>query len=265
MNDVPAKFAFVDIGNSWIKYCVVDHLSDPLPPVKRERWAGEFELEITPEPHDWFIASVSRPGREKMQQVLQARPHDRCLDLNYRDLNLKTAVDYPEKTGIDRFCAARGAIDFVRASGEPSPIIVADIGTAVTVDAIDTNDCFVGGTIFLGPVKSLQELCEQTDALPDVSEFQMVSKSDAIGRNTTDAMKAGVIFSLVGGIKEIVARQTRQLGEPVVVVTGGGAPYVKSFIPENWRVIDDLVLRGIQAATRDIHRSKIPIGWSDGE
>ena len=250
------KLALVDIGNSWLKFSVTESIETAPESIKRVRWDEAFDLAISSEPHLWMIASVNRNGRERLQQILQKRTDDRILDLTYEHLKLETKVEFPNRTGIDRFCAAAGAIELVRKSNKTGPIIVADIGTAVTVDAVDADNCFLGGAIFLGPVKALQELGDQTDALPDISEFQLDSNLDAIGRDTTSALKAGAIYSLVGGLKELVRLQSKKLGQDAsVVITGGGAPYVSAFVPNDWLVVEELVIHGIHSAAQKLQQS----------
>jgi type III pantothenate kinase len=251
----------VDIGNSWIKFGQYD----PDHPGKwirrgRERWRDGFEIDVVDRPTLWIVASVNRAGVARLQQIVeQSRPDEQIHIINYRDVPISSEVDFPDKTGIDRLCAAVGAKDFVamqfaaETSATIRPIVVVDIGTAVTVDAISFDGVFLGGAIFLGPLKVLQELNEQTDALPDISEYEFEDNLRPIGSNTEDALKAGTVFSLVGGIKEIVQRQSAVLdGTPEVVVTGGGSRMVQSFLPNTWHLVDDLVLRGIQLTASSI-------------
>lgn len=250
----------VDIGNSWIKFGQYA----PGQPGNwicrgRQRWRDEFEFELGDQPTLWIVASVNREGIARLREIVdQRRPNDHIRIVEFQDVPISTEVEFPELTGIDRFCAAVGAREFVsaelaRENSNPVPIVVVDIGTAVTVDAVSFEGVFLGGTIFLGPLKALQELNQQTEALPDISEYEFEDNLRPIGTNTEDALKAGTVFSLVGGIKEIVHRQADVLvGKPEVVVTGGGSRMIRSFLPSNWHIVDDLVLRGIQKTASSI-------------
>ena len=67
----------------------------------------------------------------------------------------------------------------------------------------------------------------------------------AVGKSTEQAIFNGVYQTQVGGIVEIVAAISKQLGsQPAVYTTGGGIEDISKFLPEPWTRVPDLVLRG---------------------
>ena len=85
-------------------------------------------------------------------------------------LPMETAVDSALTVGTDRLCAAAAAYAVVE-----GPVVVADFGTAVTVDLVDEEGVFVGGTISPGFNLALDALNQRTARLPKV-EMQKPKK-----------------------------------------------------------------------------------------
>ena len=250
-NSETALTAVADVGNSWIKYAIVDpNDQNRWLCRKRVQWKAGFDLDLPSNSCRWTIASVSKPGERMLRKFLsRSRPDDSIVELPFSQVPIQHAIDTPQQTGIDRFCAAAGAVVWLQQENKELPAIVVDIGTAVTVDAIDRDQVFLGGTIFAGPLTALQALSQQTDSLPDLSQSEFPLDLPPIGKNTEQAIKAGTLYALVGAVREIVARQSQQWNqEPEVVLTGGGAALMEPHVPSNWHFVDDLVLLGIRAA-----------------
>jgi len=263
--------AVVDIGNSWAKFGTYRQTA-PEHWCARARidWRSNLEselplLDLPQHPMAWMISSVHQQGTQILRDwLVSSRPQDAIHEVTHKDFEFRHAVDEPSKTGIDRFCAVAGALAICKKAKKRPPFVIADIGTAVTVDFVDRDSVFCGGTIFLGPLKALEELGQHTDALPNVQDLKIESDLAPIGTNTVAALKAGAVFSLVGAIKEIARLQFNWgahvsvqhdeifdddvAGEmETVIVTGGGSPFVRDFVPKSWMIVEDLVLRGIQS------------------
>ncbi|MFZ9012288.1 MAG: type III pantothenate kinase, partial [Anaerohalosphaeraceae bacterium] len=153
-------------------------------------------------------------------------------------LPIETAVDDPLQVGTDRLCAAAAAYAVVE-----SAVVVADFGTAVTIDLVDEEGVFVGGTIAPGFDLSLEAMNTGTARLPKV---QMQKPKQVYGANTEEAMRAGVYWSAVGLLETLCRKYAEQIGSwPQVILTGGAAKVIKDdceFV-DSW--VSDLALRGI--------------------
>jgi len=147
-------------------------------------------------------------------------------------------VDEPDKIGTDRLVAAAAAYAVV---GEA--VVVADLGTAVTIDLVDQNGVFQGGVICPGFEISAQTLNEHTAQLPRVT----VSKpSEPYGRNTNDAINCGLYYSIIGALEEIVRRYAEKIGHwPQTIITGSGAEIIKDDCPFIDNYVPNLVVKGI--------------------
>ncbi|MDG2014458.1 MAG: type III pantothenate kinase [Pirellulaceae bacterium] len=254
------RIATADIGNSSIKYLVGD--------ISRIHERGENEWpesqnltleslsQKTPligQPMDWFVSSVNEENAAGLRERLQAagdltRWH--CLDR--QDVSLTLDVDQPERVGMDRVLAAFAAH---RIFGLQQDVIVVDCGTALTIDLVGQDGVFRGGVIMTGPATNLSALNLMTEALPDLSTEKLVRPASVLGRSTREAMLSGAWYNGLGAIREVVQEmQNLSQGEPRIVGTGGGLGPWRDVLPQDWVLVDDLVLRGIFLAAADLQR-----------
>ncbi|TWT32785.1 type III pantothenate kinase [Blastopirellula retiformator] len=197
----------------------------------------------------WQIVSVNRPAQAALQAwVLTNRPGDTCRVLTHADLPLPIAVTAPEKVGMDRLAAAVGA-SAIRDAERPAIII--DAGSAITVDVVAANGSFIGGAIVPGMKMAARALAGQTDLLPEIT-VDVGEVPTAIGTDTLAAMRSGLYYSAVGGVRELIARFTAQLDGPApqIIFAGGDAAKLAPQLDVASETIDHLVLGGVAIAVR---------------
>ncbi|MEK7281215.1 MAG: type III pantothenate kinase, partial [Chloroflexota bacterium] len=124
------------------------------------------------------------------------------------------------------------------------PLIIIDLGTATTFDAVSEEGDYLGGAIAPGIGIATEALSSRTAKLPQI---ELVPPKQAIGKNTITAMQSGVMFGYIGLIEGIVARIKEELGgKAKTIATGGFAP----LIAKHTQVIDivdsDLTLVGLR-------------------
>ncbi len=159
------------------------------------------------------------------------------------DLGLELRLDYPAEVGADRVTNAVAALESYGA-----PVIVADFGTAITLDVVAPGPAYLGGVISPGLVTSMDALFGKTSKLPQVA---LEAPKSAIGHNTRDAIQSGVVFGTAAMIDGLARRIWDELGQRgVVVATGGHAAVVASCSQEIGPVDPWLTLRGLML----IHR-----------
>lgn len=153
-------------------------------------------------------------------------------------LPISTWVDEPNKVGTDRIIAAAAAYDVVE-----DAVVVADFGTAVTIDLVDEHGVFLGGVICPGFEISAQALKDNTAQLPKVT----VHRPDSpYGKNTADAINCGLYYSIIGGMEEIIRRYAEQIGRwPQTIITGSAAETIKDDCPFVDDYVPHLVVKGI--------------------
>lgn len=134
-------------------------------------------------------------------------------------------LEHPARVGADRLLAAWGA-----QAGHGTPLVVVDLGTATTVDAVAADGAFLGGAILPGLELGRAALAGGTAQLPDIP---LTAPTGAIGRDTVAAMRSGVVLGHLGAIRELVTRIAAELtsggARPTVVATGGvtAAPWAR--------------------------------------
>ncbi|RKY13162.1 MAG: hypothetical protein DRP52_03450 [Planctomycetota bacterium] len=247
----------IDIGNTTIK--VAFYLNDDEKLLKTAAGgSGEMEsqlAEILTECWDQspLVESAKEPVKECVLVASSVKPEWTELvrgvvkdELDQELLVIGTDVPLPIETGVDdalavgtdRLCAAAAAYAVVEGA-----VVVADFGTAVTIDLVDEDGVFVGGTITPGFDLSLAAMHTRTARLPKV---EMQRPLSAYGVNTEEAMRAGVYWGAVGLLEALCRKYAEQIGHwPQVILTGGAAKIIKEdceFV-DSW--VSNLALRGI--------------------
>ncbi|MEI6972987.1 MAG: type III pantothenate kinase [bacterium] len=155
------------------------------------------------------------------------------------DLGLRIRCRNPQTIGADRLADACGAV-----WRHGAPVIVADFGTATTIDVISRDGAYEGGAIAPGPMMMTDCLAERTALLPRIKAFQRCS---GIGRNTREAMTIGAVVGYRGLVREIVAHLLKATKERSVTLcaTGGYAGRVLRGLDMPFIIDPDLTLRGL--------------------
>lgn len=162
---------------------------------------------------------------------------------------VRADVDYPDRVGIDRLLNAYAAVQ-LRKSGRP--VIVVDSGTATTVDLVTGDGVFRGGSILPGLRLSARAMHDYTARLPLLNVDESRVDLPALpGRNTEEAMLAGLFVGQLGAVREIASRLQRaaetlfhQPQPAELLVTGGGGRQLADHLP-NALFVDSLALHGL--------------------
>ncbi|PJE96296.1 pantothenate kinase [Streptomyces carminius] len=131
-------------------------------------------------------------------------------------------MDNPKEVGADRIVNAVAAVELY---GGPS--IVVDFGTATTFDAVSTRGEYAGGVIAPGIEISVEALGVRGAQL---RKIELARPRSVIGKNTVEAMQAGILYGFAGQVDGVVERMARELADDpedvTVIATGGLAPMV---------------------------------------
>ena len=147
-------------------------------------------------------------------------------------------LDNAREVGADRVAGAVGAIE-----RHGPPTVVVGLGTATTVDVIDGQGRFHGGSISVGVGVAAEALVTSTAALRRV---ELVAPSHVIGRNTVEAVQAGIVLGFAGLVDGLVSRTIDEMEEaPTVVATGVFAALLAPLCATIDTVDEDLILWGL--------------------
>ena len=153
-------------------------------------------------------------------------------------------MDNPKDVGSDRIINA--VAGFEKYGG---PLVIIDIGTAITHDVVSSDGAYLGGSIAPGVSMGADGLTSRTAKLPKV-ELQLLDH--AIGKNTIEAMQIGIVqgyLGMVDHLTEIIVREIKEkesVDRVRVVATGG----YSSLLSKNSKYIEivdrDLTLDGLR-------------------
>jgi len=150
-------------------------------------------------------------------------------------LGVRSAYADPQRLGVDRFLGLAA----IHASTPRAQVLVG-VGTAMTLDAIDTDGANLGGWILPAPALMRESVLART-ARVGVSDGQLVEFAD----NTADGLWSGTLHAARGAVERLVANTARELGTwPAVVLTGGGADEIAPLLP-GAELRADLVIEGL--------------------
>jgi type III pantothenate kinase len=147
------------------------------------------------------------------------------------------------EVGADRIANAVAAHEQY---GRPrsTAVIIGDLGTATTFDAVTAKGEYLGGVICPGPQIAADALFQRAARLPRV-DFR--KPATVIGRTTIGAVESGLFHGYVGMVEGLMRGMIAELDGPVTAVaTGGLAPLV---LPET-QLFDahepDITLHGLR-------------------
>ncbi|MEE0923361.1 MAG: type III pantothenate kinase [Paludibacteraceae bacterium] len=134
---------------------------------------------------------------------------------------IKNGYDTPETLGQDRIAAAVGAQQLC--PGEN--LLIIDVGSAVTYDFVSENGEYMGGNIAPGLKMRFTMLQRMTKKLPlvEVGENELIP---LFGKNTRDAIAAGVIRGVAYEVKGYMRTLREKTTHFQTYMTGGNASVI---------------------------------------
>ena len=198
-----------------------------------------------------IVVSSVKPAWTEVIADIVKKNFDEKIHVVGKDVPLPMTlwVDEPDKVGTDRVVSAAAAYDVVG-----DALVVADFGTAVTIDLVDQNGIFLGGVICPGFEISAKALRDYTAQLPNIK----ITKPKApYGRNTIDAINCGLYYSIIGCLQEVVRRYADELGKwPQTIITGSGAKTIYTDCDFVDDYVPNLVVKGVFLAYKKYMEAK---------
>jgi type III pantothenate kinase len=157
---------------------------------------------------------------------------------------VRNAYADPERLGVDRWLAIIGAVDRFG-----KPVVIWDLGTASTLDAVDSSGRHLGGMIYPGPATMLRALANDTklNVPQDFDSHDIISWLGA-GENTAECILKGVLAAQVGALNQFLRHVSLQMNKaPLLVVTGGAAGKIVPLLDFEHMHDPWLVFRGMLA------------------
>ncbi len=157
---------------------------------------------------------------------------------------LNILLDNPAQMGADLVVADVAALREYQ-----PPLIVIDMGTATTMAVLDQSGAHLGGCVCPGVQLSMDALTQNTSLLPGI---QLSQPQHAIGRNTADAMRSGIMMGTASMLDGMIDRFQQELGqEATILATGGIARFLVPLCNHNIIYDRDLLIKGLAILYRE--------------
>ena len=248
-------FLVIDIGNTRLKWGLYDQAA----PTANLLHHGAVVLEEIDQLWDTTWRHLPRPQamlgcvvageaikRRIEEHLEQWQIAPRWLVASARAGGVINSYDHPHRLGADRWAALVGARHHARRHpGGPAAALVIMVGTAVTIDALDTAGRFLGGAIMPGFGLMLRALETGTAGLK-----VPMGVAKEFPTNTSDALTSGGTDAIAGAIERSYRRLARREGaEPLLLMSGGAAPKLAMLADELpvLRMVDHLIFEGLLA------------------
>ena len=250
------SFLAIDCGNTRLKWALYDQ---PRPGARLLAHGAEFLENIDtlaegpwarlPTPRTMLgciVAGDAARRRVEEQMELWDVPA-RWVVAGDSEAGLQNGYDHPSRLGADRWVAMIGARHHMLAQGPARPIVVAMVGTAVTVEAIDPAGRFLGGLILPGHGIMLRALESGTAGLHvptgEVRDFPT---------NTSDALTSGGTYAIAGAMERMVQNLRRHCGsEPACYMTGGAGWKMAPSLSTPFELVENLIFDGLLRMARE--------------
>ena len=256
-------FLAIDVGNTRLKWALFEtpepgahclaqgaEFLDNIDKLSEGPWA---ELPNPTLMLGCVVASDAVKHRVQTQmEIWDVEPH--WVIASAAEAGITNGYDHPSRLGPDRWVAMIGAWHRMLTLGPTRPVVVAMVGTAVTVEAIDPSGKFLGGYILPGHGIMLRSLESGTAGLHvptgEVTPFPT---------NTSDALTSGGTFAIAGAMERMVQHVQAHCGaDPWCVMAGGAGWKMAPSLSLPFELADNLIFDGLLhiASSRERNRPR---------
>jgi len=153
-----------------------------------------------------------------VKKILNIKPFILGSDIQ---VPIKNNYEKPEEVGIDRLLNGYAGLQLYK-----PPLIIVDLGTAITFDVVNKNGEYEGGAIFPGIQASVEALFSKTAKLPKVN-LKEINK--VVGKTTDESIKSGLFYGYISLIEGMIKKISYETGENyTIILTGGNGDLFKS-------------------------------------
>ena len=239
----------VDIGNTRVKWATLRGTRQgPMQAAAHEDSGLALRALVREAPRDVNRVMVVSVVDEALSRVLDAAARQRFgvipeyIASSRRACGVTNSYRDTWRLGADRWVSAIGAHS--QANGRAA--VIANVGTALTIDAVTASGRHRGGAIIPGPKVMVESLLAGTHGIRRRAQGGDDSVRSLFATDTAGALAAGSRYAAAAFIDRAVAEAARTIrGRPVLFLTGGAASMLKRHLESQARVVPDLVLRGL--------------------
>ncbi|MEZ0323353.1 MAG: type III pantothenate kinase [Hydrogenothermaceae bacterium] len=244
----------IDIGNTTVEFGIIqeNHIvsfkfaSDKTKTV--DDWLINIDFVVKKEsPKYVVISSVVPIIEEKLEKAIFKHFGKNPIMIG-RDVKVPIKVNYdnPNEVGIDRLVNVYAGLKISK-----PPLIVVDLGTAITFDILNDKGEYDGGMIFPGMETSVDTLFSKTAKLPKVKLEKPIT---LIGKNTVGSIQSGIYYGYISLIEGMIEKISDyyQLNFNIIL-TGGHSSLISSGLKAKHVLDSNLSMKGIKFLTEEIN------------
>ena len=218
-NQTNDSVLLIDIGNSSLKWCIVD--SKGLSAMSQQLYPKDITAEFfiqcwrnLEQPNDIVVSCVAQ---DAVWQALEKACFE-LWDFKVQKVNsLINAYENVSSLGSDRWCAMLGALHQAN-----SAFIVINAGSALTVDVVNEAGQHLGGYIVPG-VNMMKKTLGLHTAQVQVDSTSHAVADLSLGRSTEECVESGIHLLVVKFIEAIYEKVSLDMNGCQTFVSGGDA------------------------------------------
>ena len=245
----------IDAGNSQIKWAIYSG-KEQIYKNSVSNW-NNFEIDSIAAEYSKMSSAILSSVRKIPLDIYQAltSKFDDLIELDHTlELPISNNYHSPQTLGKDRIAAAVGGAQLFPGH----PVLIIDMGTAITIDFVSKNSEYLGGNISPGMNLRFKALEHFTDGLPLVSQ---TTYPTLIGRNTTQAIQSGVQLGIIYELEAYINTLINKYNELRVILTGGDASVFVKNLKNTIFVVPDLVMDGLNTILEYQKKRRIGINF----
>ena len=223
---------FIDIGNSAIKWRTPDSK------VYSEKVSNFRSNTLTQADSAWVSVVANSNIVDDIKTLFK---EFNLVNSQKKCNNLVLAYDDSSSLGSDRFCAMLGAMNHF----PQKPLLLIDVGSAMTFDIIDVTGLHQGGLIMPG-----LEALRKSFTKFETSDLSVLD--NGLASDTVNAWKNGTQAMLLSAIKIQIDRFQDKYTDGVVAICGGTVDEIRSQLPKSIQIFDNLVLDGLECYSQTV-------------
>jgi len=183
------------------------------------------------------ILSATKNFTEDLEMILEKLPIFYRLG-NHMKLPITNRYATPDTLGRDRLAA----VSAVRCLHPQDNVLAIDAGTCITIDAVDAEGNYYGGSIHPGLRMRLKSMHHYTGKLPDIAlrEYNLLW-----GIDSETSILAGAVHGAVMEVDAIIDLYRHHYENLLVYITGGDMEYFVNNLKNKIFAHPDLVLQGL--------------------
>ena len=182
---------------------------------------------------------VSSVGKFTERQISEVRKKYPLVELSHElKLGFTNQYSTPETLGVDRIALVSAAAD----QYPKENVLVIDVGSCITYDFLNDQNCFLGGGISPGIEMRYKAMHTFTAKLPLLNKELPVN---TIGNSTQNAMHVGAVQGVIYELEGFINDYVEKTGNLTVILTGGDAHFLRDSIKNNIFANSNFLLEGL--------------------